>query len=73
MNLLEFKSFLDQYDCFCSKLGDRESNVIFNISICTYIDEVNQKRHMKMNFFEFWEALGRVAEKLSLSAQDVFN
>lgn len=46
-------------------LVDRDINVSFTMAMMTQIDELNNDRHIQMNFVEFLEAFSRIAEKFS--------
>ena len=39
---------------------------IWNLSMFTQIDEINNDRHMNMTFAEFTEAICRIADKLAI-------
>jgi hypothetical protein len=40
-----------------------EVNPLWNLSMMTCVDEINNQKHMNMNFSEFIEAICRVADK----------
>lgn len=44
----------------------KEIYPIWNLSMMTSRDEINNDKHLNMNFTEFIEAIGRVADKLSI-------
>ncbi len=61
----ELYTIIQRSDLITEILTERDVHLIFNQSLNTYIDELNEDRHMKMSYKEFIEALARIAEKLS--------
>ena len=62
----DFKCFVQSYGLLNDKLAERDVNLAFNLSMMTRVDEINQRRHMQMLEVEFFEALTRLADVLSL-------
>jgi phosphatidylserine decarboxylase len=50
---------------------EREAYIAFLLSMMTQVDELNKARHYQMSFYEFLEALARVAEKVSILPFDL--
>ena len=46
-------------------VGNAELGAQFNLSMSTQVDEVERDRHCQMMFYEFMEAIARVASKIS--------
>lgn len=63
MTIEEFIDFVTASGFINENLGAREIGQLFNLSIQTYIDEINSDQHLHMKIIEFWEALARLADK----------
>ncbi|CAD8082483.1 unnamed protein product [Paramecium sonneborni] len=63
ISIKEFREFCKLYTN--DILSEKQVTVIFNYSMQTQADEVTQDRFLRMTFYEFLEALARVAEKIS--------
>ena len=48
--------------------GSREIGILYNSSMFTQVDEIDEDRHMKMALDEFLDALGRVADRLAINS-----
>ena len=70
MSALEFKAMWSYYACFNEFYPERDCLLVFSQSIQSQVDELNENRHVFMDFVEFLEGLGRSAEKLSLPPPD---
>jgi NLR family CARD domain-containing protein 3 len=68
----KFMSFDEFFDLICTAgavdetFGQREIGIWFNLAMMTQKDEIDKDRHLNMVLVEFIEAIGRVADKLSL-------
>ena len=62
---IDFKIFVMALDLSTEIVDDNICDSIYNLSIQTQMDEVNNDRHVRMNLNEFIEALARLAERLS--------
>ncbi len=65
---------IDNFTQLVSKIVDetfplREIPIIFNSSIKLQVDEINSERHLKMQFYEFLEAICRVIDKVKSSVK----
>jgi len=65
MSLEEFHRLLNDTGSFNDNCGDRDATLSFNIAMMTQIDELENDRIFQMQFIEFVEALGRIADKYS--------
>eukprot|EP00347_Sterkiella_histriomuscorum_P007903 403347122 len=66
MSLEEFQEMITCTNITSESFGTREIGIHFNLSKMTETNEVDFEKHMQMQFIEFIEALGRIAEKLNL-------
>ncbi|KAL4447089.1 hypothetical protein ABPG74_013941 [Tetrahymena malaccensis] len=62
MNISEFRDFINYFDFIDTSFNERDINMVFNMSMQTCIDEVNNDKHLLMNFNEFLESIARIAE-----------
>ena len=58
--MIEDAGLLSEY------LAIKDIYPIWNLSMFTQIDEINNDRHMNMTFAEFTEAICRIADKLAI-------
>ena len=63
----------DEFEAIFTKAGlindnfcPRDAYMCFNLSMMCQVNEVEKERHLKANFVEFLEMLGRACEKISL-------
>lgn len=68
MSLEEFQEMITCTSISSDSFGTREIGIHFNLSKMTEVNEVDSDKHMKMQFVEFIEALGRIAEKLNIES-----
>lgn len=68
MSLEEFQEMITSTSITSESFGTREIGIHFNLSKMTEVNEVDNDKHMKMQFVEFIEALGRIAEKLNIES-----
>ncbi|CAI2375065.1 unnamed protein product [Moneuplotes crassus] len=67
-----YMSFEEFFDLIClsgvvdDTFGQREIGICYNLSMMTQRDEIDKDKHLNMVLVEFIEAIGRVADKLSL-------
>lgn len=69
MSLAEFKEIWNKYNVYNDYFVERDSNIFFNQSMQTSVDELHSDKHIHMTLIEFLEAFARVAEKASLVPQ----
>ncbi len=50
------------------KFGSREIGILYNQSMFTQVDEIDDDRHTKMGLDEFMDAIGRVADRLAVAS-----
>jgi len=62
----EFLSLLARADLITETFPEREVVLAYAQSMMTQVDELANDRHMKMQRPEFYEAIARAAETLSL-------
>ncbi|KAL4497331.1 hypothetical protein ABPG72_011266 [Tetrahymena utriculariae] len=62
MNISEFRDFINYFQFIDISFNERDINMVFNMSMQTCIDEVNNDKHLLMNFNEFLESIARIAE-----------
>ena len=65
MCLEEFYTLCSQANLLDFNLVDREVAQAFGLSMMTQKDELFDRKIFEMNIYEFFEALGRVAEEYS--------
>jgi len=66
---MSFDEFLDlvcEAGIVDETFGQREIGICFNLSMMTQKDEIDKDKHLNMVMTEFIEAIGRVADKISL-------
>ena len=68
MSLDEFTQMINDGRVVDENFGARDIGIMYNLSMYTQVDEIEDDRHMKMYLDEFMDALGRVADRLSLSS-----
>eukprot|EP00347_Sterkiella_histriomuscorum_P000204 403376781 len=68
MSLDEFQQMLINSDIFSESFGTREVGIHFSLSKMTEVNEVDNEKHMQMQFIEFIEGLGRIAEKINIES-----
>ena len=66
----EFIGLLSRAGLITDECPERDAITSFNQSMMTQVDEFNNDRHMKMAKLEFYEALARAAEGLSLAPEN---
>lgn len=62
MNIPEFRDFINYYGFIDTSFNERDISLVFNMSMQTCIDEINNDKHLLMNYNEFLESLARIAE-----------
>lgn len=67
MALEEFLNVLNAAHLINDEFPERDAIVSYGLSMMTQIDELDNDRHMKMQKIEFFEALARAAEGVSLA------
>ncbi|CAI2369640.1 unnamed protein product [Moneuplotes crassus] len=67
MSIDEFITLINDSEVLTNEVavGNAELGAQFNLSMSTQIDEVEKDRHCQMMFFEFMEAVARVAYKIT--------
>jgi len=65
MCLEEFNRMMSDGGLYSDNCGERDATIAFSLGMMTQLDELNSDRIYQMQFFEFLEALARVAEKIS--------
>eukprot|EP00831_Metopus_contortus_P064253 TRINITY_DN57527_c0_g1_i1.p2 TRINITY_DN57527_c0_g1~~TRINITY_DN57527_c0_g1_i1.p2 ORF type:complete len:139 (-),score=28.34 TRINITY_DN57527_c0_g1_i1:190-606(-) len=66
----EFLGLMSTTGLVTEEFAEREVITAFAMSMMTQVDEINKDRHMKMERVEFYEAIARCAEILSLPPPD---
>ncbi|CAD8141715.1 unnamed protein product [Paramecium octaurelia] len=66
ISIKEFKEFCKQIG-LNEYLSDKQQVIIYNFSMMSQVDELNQDRNVRMTLIEFIESLGRIAERISPS------
>jgi hypothetical protein len=66
MSLSEFSDMLMDAPIFTKEFNLKIIPQLYNLSMLTQVDEIDNDRHLNMVFTEFLEALVRVAEKLEV-------
>ena len=66
MSCLEFEELIIKSNCLNEKFGSKQLCIMFNLSMMTCIEEIENERHLNMNFIEFIEAIVRVAQNLEI-------
>lgn len=66
MSMDEFILLIQESGVISDSFGEREISPIYSMSMMTQKDEIDSDKHMNMVLVEFIEAVGRVAEKLSI-------
>lgn len=68
MSLNEFNDFVIQFELVDGLYYfEKDIPLSFNLSMMTQVDEWNSDRYLQMNFYEFMEAIARIAEKRSMT------
>ncbi|CAD8109684.1 unnamed protein product [Paramecium primaurelia] len=70
ISVQDFKDWIVQSKLICDDLSERECYLIYLQSMITQKDELYSSKHYQMNFHEFIESIGRLAEKLSIIRGD---
>ncbi|CAD8112195.1 unnamed protein product [Paramecium sonneborni] len=70
ISVQDFKDWIVQCKLICDDLSERECYLIYLQSMITQKDELYSSKHYQMNFHEFIESVGRLAEKLSIIRGD---
>ena len=66
MSMDEFFQMVSDAGVLDDNFGAREINPLYTLSMMTQKNEIDSDRHLNMVFVEFIEALGRVAEKITI-------
>ena len=66
MCCLEFEQLISETGCLSEKFGAKQLSILYNLSMMTQVEEVDNERHINMTFVEFLEAIVRVAERLEI-------
>lgn len=66
----EFLNTLADAGLINDALPERDAIICFVQSMMTQIDEIDNERHMKMQLLEYFEAISRAADGLSLTPPD---
>ena len=69
MTIDEFNDLIISADLIDENLGAREIGQIFNLSIQTYVDEINKDSHLHMKIIEFWEGLAWLSDRFDLKTK----
>ena len=67
MTVDEYENLIIRSNILNDMLTQRDIGVCFNQAMFTYVDEINQDKHLRMGFWEFLEAFARTCEKASHS------
>ena len=62
MSIAEFEQLISQADIFSENLNSSQVTLCYNLAMQSRVDEINEDRHLNMEFTEFIEALARVAD-----------
>ena len=72
-SLDEFTTMLGNAGLLNEFFGNRECGPLWNLSMMTNKDEINNEKHLNMTFVEFLEAIGRVADRFDMAnMEDLF-
>ena len=66
MSCLEFEDLIVNSNCLNEKFGSKQLCIMFNLSMMTQVEEIENERHLNMTFIEFIEAVVRVAQNLEI-------
>jgi hypothetical protein len=64
----EFIAMITEGQVVDENFGSREIAVLYNTSIYTQVDEIDEDRHMRMYFDEFLDGIGRVADRIAVNS-----
>jgi len=70
MEVDEFNEMIAQAGLINDNFVSRDVMVCFNLAMMTQVNEIDKDRHIKANFIEFLEALGRAIDKISMGPED---
>jgi len=62
----EFIQMVNDTGVVDETFGAREIGILYNLSMFTQVDEIDEDRHTRMFLDEFMDALGRVADRLAI-------
>ena len=63
----EFVGIMSKAGLITDEFPERDAIACFSLAMMTQVDEFDSNRHMKMGNVEFYEAIGRSAENISLA------
>ena len=68
MSIEEFFSLITDSGALRYEVGHGNSEIgcQFNLSMMTYVDEIDNNKHIQMFYYEFLEAISRVAHKIKI-------
>lgn len=64
--MADFFDICAKLDLFTENFGEKDVNLAFNLSKMTDIDEISNDKIFMMQFIEFFEAMARIADTISL-------
>jgi hypothetical protein len=65
LSVRDFTYLVQKVDLLTEFLTERDTHLIFNLSLSTSVDELTDDKHMRMNLLEFVVAIALLAEKVS--------
>jgi len=68
VSIEEFVELIGKANLINDKFGSRELIILYNLSMMTQVQELDDDRHLCMAFDEFIEALSRVADKVVIES-----
>ena len=68
MSIEEFITMITESGALRYEVGHGNSEIgsQFNLSMMTHVDEINTNKHLQMFYYEFLEAVARVAQKIKI-------
>ena len=72
MSMDEFTNLLSTAGLLNEHFGNREVGPLWNLSMMTNKDEVNNEKHLNMTLPEFYEAISRVADRFDMKNLEDF-
>jgi hypothetical protein len=66
MSVQEFADLITESGVLNESFSRNEIYPLWNQSMMTQVDEINEAKHLNMNFTEFIEAICRVADRLAI-------
>ncbi len=69
MSLEEFNNMAVDADLFDDYFGQRELSIQFNLAMMTNVTELETDRHTKMSMVEFFDAFGRISDRMKITVR----